>query len=94
MTVYVLFLQVLTCGKVKAAAATFSGAANKKFLVIRWKAPKVDVPKTYKFLFSVVQKKSSFWVKNAANSDIKVVPGNDAKASFSELSYASFEIRH
>ena len=71
----------MTCGREKAAAAIFSGPPNKKFLVIHWKAPKVHHPKTYKFLFTVVQKENTFWVKNSANSDIKVIPGNDAKAS-------------
>ena len=76
-----VFEQVLTCGEVKAAAATFSGPPNKKFLVIHWKAPTVDLPKTFKFLFTVVQEENLLWVKNAANSDIKVIPVNDVKAS-------------
>ena len=73
--------QVLTCGGAKAAAATYSGPANRNFLVIHWKAPMVDLPKTYKFLFTVVEKESTFWVENVANSEVKV--GNE-KASFCE----------
>ena len=72
----------MTCGATNTAAATYTGPPNTNFLVVHWKAPEVDVPKTYKFLFTVVQKETIFWVNNTAHSDIKVFPGNGVKASF------------
>ena len=72
---------MLTCDG--ATAATYTGSPNKRFLVVHWIAPAVELPKTYKFLFTVV-KKNKIWVKNTAKSEIRVTPKNGAKASLLE----------
>ena len=84
----------MTCGEANDAVATFSGPLTRNFLVIHWRAPKVDSTKSYKFLFTVVQRETTFWVKNTALSDIKVIPGKDVKASVGENCYVLLKILH
>ena len=62
----------MNCGAAKAAAATYTGPPNKIFLVVHWIAPEENSTKTYQFLFTVVQKDTTFWVNNTAASEIKV----------------------
>jgi Reeler domain len=55
-------------------AATHSGGTTKQSVVLTWTAPHVTSSTTVKFVFTVVQSISTFWVKREAESQVIIEP--------------------
>ena len=62
-------------------AVTHNGGSGKKFATVEWTAPNVDSTKTFKFVFTVVQHRQTFWVKSDAKSQLTVEPSSVSPTS-------------
>ena len=69
----------MTCGS--SNAVTHNGGSGKKFATVEWTAPNVAASKTFKFVFTVVQHRETFWVKNEAKSQLTVGPSSGSPSS-------------
>lgn len=65
----------MKCGPSGAGAVSQSGGSARKFANVTWVAPAVTSSRNIKFIFTVVQSRSTFWVKNIVTPMIKVEPG-------------------